>query len=59
MRSALRSVKGVTRAQVTLEGHEAVVTYDPKQATVEDLIEAVKKAEGIQPYSAEVKKTGK
>jgi copper chaperone CopZ len=58
VRSALLSVKGVTRAQVTLEGYEAVVTYDANQATVEKLIEAVAKAEGPMgpnQYSATVK----
>lgn len=59
MRSALLSVKGVTRAQVRLEGHEAVVTYDPAQAKTEDMLEAVAAAEGPQgpgQYSATVKK---
>ena len=46
MRSALLSVKGVTRATVTLENYEAVVTYDATRATVEDLIKAVGSAEG-------------
>ena len=59
VRAALLSVKGVTRAKVMLEDHEAVVTYDPKQATVEALIKAVKDAEGVmvpKQYSAKVKK---
>jgi copper chaperone CopZ len=58
VRSALLSVKGVTRARVALEGHEAVVTYDPSQCKVEDLIAAVAKAEGpmmVGQYTAEVK----
>ena len=38
MRSALLSVKGVTRAQVRLEEHQALVTYDPALTKVEDLI---------------------
>jgi copper chaperone CopZ len=46
VRSALLSVKGVTRAKVTLEHHEAVVTYDPGQSTIEDLIAAVNGADG-------------
>lgn len=46
MRSALLAVKGVSRARVALEGHEAIVTYDPKQTTVEALIEAVNQAKG-------------
>ena len=41
MRSALLSVKGVTRAQVKLEEYEAIVTYDPEQATIEAMIKAV------------------
>jgi copper chaperone CopZ len=59
VRSALLSVKGVTRARVTLEGHEATVTYDPAQATTADMIAAVNKAEGVagpKQYGATVKK---
>lgn len=57
MRSALLSVKGVTRARVTLENYEAVVTYDAAQASVEDLIKAVATAIGPvgQEYKASVK----
>ena len=58
VRGALLSVKGVARARVTLENHEAVVTYDPKQATVDDLLKAVSEAEGTmgpKQYSAKVK----
>jgi len=60
VRSALLSVKGVTRAQVKLEGHEAIVTYDPALAKVEAMIEAVAEAEGPAEgkgqYKASVKK---
>jgi len=59
VRSALLSVKGVTRAQVSLQEHEAVVTYDPTQCNIEDMIKAVGKAEGVETpgqYSASVKK---
>lgn len=59
MRSALLSVKGVTRAQVLLKEHEAIVTYDPAQAKIEDMIKAVREAEGPQgpgQYTASVKK---
>ena len=58
MRSALLSVKGVTRAQVRLEEHEAVVTYDPSVATVEQMIKALSEAIGPvgQQYTATVKK---
>jgi len=48
----------VKRAVVTLEEHQAVVTYDPRQATVQTLIDVVGQAEaplaGIQ-YSAAIK----
>ena len=61
VRAALLAVKGVTRARVTLEHHEAVVTFDPKQCTVDDLIKAVAQAEGpeFQGYSAKVKQPPK
>jgi copper chaperone CopZ len=58
VRSALLAVPGVTRARVTLDGHEAVVTYDPHVATVPDLIAAVARAEAPAPeltYRAAVK----
>jgi copper chaperone CopZ len=56
------SVKGVTRARVSLQDKEAVVTYDPAQCKVEDMIAAVGKAEGVEvpnQYSAKVKKKPK
>lgn len=58
MRSALLSVKGVTRAQVRLEEHEAIVTYDPEVAKIEQMIKAVEAAEGPigQKYTVKVKK---
>lgn len=59
MRSALLSVKGVARARVSLETHEALVDYDPAQCTVDQLISAVGKAEGTETpgqYKATVKK---
>lgn len=60
MRSALLSVKGVTRARVTLENYEAVVTYDPAVASVDAMIKAVAQAEGPRDgrgqYTASVKK---
>ncbi len=58
VRAALLAVKGVTRARVTLENHEALVVFDPAQATVQDLIDAVNNAEGVarpNQYSAKVK----
>ena len=41
MRSALLAVDGVVRAQVSFEGREASVDYDPARCTVADLIAAV------------------
>lgn len=55
MRSALLSVNGVSRAQVSLERQEAIVVYDPGKATVDDLIKAVNAAKGINKYSATLK----
>lgn len=57
MRSALLSVKGVTRARVTLENYEAWAEYDAAQATIEQMIEAVAGAIGPlgQRYTATVK----
>jgi copper chaperone CopZ len=55
VRSALLDVKGVSRVKVTLDPSEAVVTYDPRQASLENLLSAVKKAEGPSQYSATVK----
>jgi len=49
-------VKGVKEAKVSLEKNEAVVTYDPDVAKVEDLIKAVKGASGMHPYDAKIKK---
>jgi copper chaperone CopZ len=44
VRSALLSIKGVQRADVMFEGHEARVEYDPTQCTVNDLLRAVANA---------------
>jgi copper chaperone CopZ len=57
VRSALKSVKGVTRVQIKWDEREAIVTYDPRRATVEQLIEAVKQAKGLSQYSARVKES--
>jgi copper chaperone CopZ len=53
--SALKAVKGVKEAVVSLETHEAVVKYDPEQVKVEDLIRALKNARGMHAYDAKVK----
>jgi copper chaperone CopZ len=44
VQSALLSVKGVGRAQVSFERREAIVSYDPSQCSVDDLIAAVGQA---------------
>lgn len=53
-------MNGVTRAQVKLEGYEAIVTYDPAKAKIADMIKAVGEAEGPADgkgqYKASVKK---
>jgi copper chaperone CopZ len=59
VRSALESVKGVKQAKVSLEKGEAVVTYDPTLVKEEDLVKAVKNAQGMHPYDARVKKEEK
>ena len=57
MQSALEKVKGVKEADVSLANQEAMVKYDSDAAKVEDLIKAVKAAEGPHgPYDAKVKK---
>jgi copper ion binding protein len=56
VRSALLAAKGVTEATVTLQPAEAVVTYDPSKTKVADLVGAVKKAKGMNRYSADVQK---
>jgi copper chaperone CopZ len=58
VRSALLSVEGVKRAEVALDGHLAVVTYDPRQATIEKMIDVINKTAGPLPeiqYFASVK----
>ena len=58
MRSALLEVKGVSRVQVSLENHEAVVTYEPP-ATPNAMITAIDAAMPVGPesYKATVKRT--
>jgi copper chaperone CopZ len=58
VRSALLEVKGVSRATVSLDNHEATATFDPRQTNVQDLIAAVNRAQGpadFIKYSAWVK----
>jgi copper chaperone CopZ len=51
-------VDGVTRAQVTLERKEAVVTYNPRVTGIEALIAAVNAVEEPFPFVAAVKTPG-
>jgi mercuric ion binding protein len=41
VKKALEELKGVSRADVSLRAKEAVVTFDPTQVTVPQMIEAV------------------
>jgi copper chaperone CopZ len=41
VKKALEGLKGVSRADVSLRAKEAVVTFDPAQVTVPQMIEAV------------------
>lgn len=58
VRSALLKVPGVTRAQVSLETHEAIVTFDPGVVAVDAFVTAVDEAigpSGARMYRAKVK----
>jgi mercuric transport protein len=44
VKAALEKVKGVTKADVSLEKNEAVVTYDSGKTNPDELIKAVEKA---------------
>jgi copper chaperone CopZ len=48
VKRALEGLKGVSRAEVSFRDKEARVRFDPALVSVEQLIEAVKKA-GFQP----------
>ena len=59
MRSALAAVKGVSDANVTFEGHEARVQYDPALCSVAELVAAVARASDPalpMPFGATLKK---
>ena len=49
--NAVEAVPGVTKADVSLEKNEAVVTADPEEATAENIVAAIREA----GYEAEVK----
>ena len=54
VRQALLGVKGVTDAKVSLESQQALVTYEQAKVNPGSLLEAVKNAKGMNPYSAEI-----
>lgn len=41
MRRALEGLKGVKKAEVSFDEKQAIVTYDPKQVSVEEMIRAI------------------
>jgi copper chaperone CopZ len=58
VRSALLKVPGVTRAQVSLETREAIVTFDPRVVAVDTLVTTVNETDGplaSRMYRAKVK----
>ena len=54
VKRALEGLKGVSRADVSFRKKEAVVTFDPTQVRVEQMIEAV----GRVGFRASVKSAG-
>ena len=48
VKRALEGLKGVSRAEVSFRNKEARVSFDPALVSVEQLLEAVKKA-GFRP----------
>jgi copper chaperone CopZ len=55
VRKALMEVGGVQSAEVTLSTSDAVVIYDPAKVRVDDLVAAVNKAKGMNPYRARIR----
>jgi len=56
VQSALQAVKGVQEAKVSFEAKEAVVKYDSAACKVDDLVKAVRAAQGMAKFDAKVKK---
>ena len=56
---ALKAVNGVREADISLNDSEAVVTFDSSKCNTDDLIEALKNAQGMSLYEARVKKEEK
>jgi copper chaperone len=57
VQSALAKTKGVQKAVVSKPKDQATVTFDPKQTSVPKLIDAVKNAQGMAPYTAKEHKS--
>ncbi len=53
---ALKAVKGVEEADVSLNDSEAVIKYDSSKCGIDDLIKALEQAQGMNLYEARVKK---
>jgi copper chaperone len=57
VQTALTKTKGVHKAVVSKPKDQATVTFDPKQTSVPKLIDAVKNAQGMAPYTAKEHKS--
>jgi copper chaperone CopZ len=57
VRTALERLAGVAKAEVTYRPGRAVVHYDPAKITVEQMVEAVRKA-GFQARRLDVRPGG-
>ncbi len=55
VRAALQGVTGVSNVRVTLDPAEAQVNFDPAKTKVSDLLDAVKKAKGMNSYRAKIR----
>jgi copper chaperone CopZ len=57
VQTALSKTSGVQKAVVSKAKNQATVTYDPKKTSVPKLIDAVKNAQGMAPYTAKEHKS--
>jgi copper chaperone len=57
VQTALAKTKGVQKAVVSKSKNQAIVTFDAKQTSVPKLIDAVKNAQGMAPYTAKEHKS--
>lgn len=56
MQDALEDVDGVKEVKIFLVEGEAKVKYDSEKCSVEDLVDAVNHARGMEKYTAKEKK---